>query len=78
VQGGPLQGQEVSGEIEEGGEGDRGRGAEQSRPDDRGDRVGRVMKAIQEVERERDDDQADQEGKGELVHQGSPCPRHGR
>ena len=65
---GPFQREEVSREVEEGGERDRSDRADQPRSDDRRDRVRRVVQAVQEIERERDDDEADEQRKGELVH----------
>ena len=60
--------EEVSGEVEEGGEGDRGHRLEQARRNDGSDGVGGIVQPVQKVERQRDEDQADQQRKGELVH----------
>ena len=43
--------------------------AEQPGGDDRRDRIGRVVQAVQKIERQRDDDQADEQRESELVHQ---------
>ena len=64
----PSQRQEVSGEVEEGGEGDRPDRLQQPRSHHGRDRVGRVVQSVQKVERERDDDQADQQRECELMH----------
>ena len=62
----PGERQEVSGEIEEGGKGDRADGADQARADNRRDRVRRVVEAVEKIEGQRNDDQADEERKGKL------------
>ena len=66
---GQLKRQKVSREIEEGGKGDRADRADQPRADNRRDRIGGVVQAVEKVEGERDDDQADEERESELVHQ---------
>jgi hypothetical protein len=71
---GHVQAEEDEGhEVEERGPGDGVAGAQHARGDDGGDRVGRVVQAVQEVERQRDgDQQPEREGGG--VHQGAARP----
>ena len=68
VQLGQGERQEVGREVEEGGEGDRLDRAEQLGRDHRGDRIGGVVQAVEEIERQREDDQADEQRQGKLVH----------
>ncbi len=54
------EGEEVGGEVEEGGEDDRLNRTEKPGRDHRRDRVGGVMESVQEVERQGDGDQPDE------------------
>src|SRR3546814_1173317 len=61
--------QEIGGEVEEGGEQHRLHRTQQSCRDHRRDAVGRIVQAVQKVERQREDDEADEERKSEFVHE---------
>ena len=62
----PGERQEIGGEVEEGGEGHRLDRAEQLGRDHRGDRIGGVVQAVQEIERQRQDDQSDRAAAGRV------------
>ncbi len=53
--------EKISSEVEESGECHGLRGAQQARGDDRRDRIGGIVQPVQEVERERDGDEANQQ-----------------
>ena len=57
-------GREVAGR----GKDHRGDGRKQLGRDNRGDRIGGIVQAVEEIERQRHGDQADEQRKGELVH----------
>ena len=67
--------QEIGGEVEDAGEEHRLDRPEQPRRDHRRDRIGGVVQPVQKIERQRDDDQADQQREGELVHLCGPVRR---
>ena len=60
---------EIGGEVEGGGKDHRLDRLEQARGNDCRDGVGGIVQPVQEIERQRDDDQPDEQGKGKLVHQ---------
>jgi hypothetical protein len=72
---GDVQAEHAEGdEVEESGPEHRILRPEHAGRDDGRDRVGGVMQAVQEVERERDGDEADQDGKAELSVHGAALP----
>ena len=75
---GQAKRQEVGREVEEGGEGHRLDRTQQLGRDHRGDRIGGVVQAVQEVERQRQDDQSDQQRQGEFMHRSAGPLSYGR
>ena len=68
---GDVQAEEQEGdEVEERRPGHRVARPEHARRHDGGDRVGGVVQAVEEIERQRDGDQADQQRKCERCHPG--------
>ena len=61
--------QEIGREVEERGEADRLDRTQQARRHHRRDRVGGVVQPVEEIEGQRDQDQAGQQREREFVHQ---------